>query len=954
VNTASQTSAEGISFAALLKRYRVEAGLSQEALAERANMSTRGVSDLERGLRRAPYRDTVAQLATALELDDQARAALERAARRLRDSAPREGQSQEPAPTVTPTDGTVLLATKLAAPTPRAALVPRQHLLERLEAGLTVPLTLIAAPAGSGKTTLLAAWRAGLLDRNISVAWLSLDAGDNDPNRFWRYVLAGLKSVRAAIDIEALTSLLTVRSIDVEAMLTPLINALMAVPGETVLILEDYHLITSRAVHDGVAFLLEHLPPHVHLVITTRVDPPLHLGRLRARGLIIELRAADLRFSPEETAVFLTEVMNLPLGTENAQALQTRTEGWIAGLQLAALSLQGRPPEAIEQFIASFTGSHRHVVDYLADEVVTRLSEPVQVFLLYTSVLDRLCAPLCAFLMDGEETIAALRASQELLEELERSNLFLVALDDESRWYRYHHLFADMLRHRLTQTQHHRVVELHARATDWFEREGSLEEAIGHALSAGDHDRAAALIEPIAWVVYDRGAIETLRVWIDALPDAVLRGWPRLCIVRAWLLVGRDAMTRVESYLQAAEDALHRTPPAVDRRSIEGDIAAVRSYTAVSYDDPSVVLVQGAIALDRLDEGNVFLRGLVAVAMGSAYLHQGDLSRSIRTLSDAVARGRAVGSATLAISLAGQQSFAQRVQGALHLAAATCEEALEWNAQRDHPSPYVASPHASLADLFREWNELDRARPHLSEALRVVPRWSGGGMDFTMFCLLVQARILAAEGDVAGALEVVHEARRRVRAPQAIWMLDTLEAFEVQLWLAQGNLPPAVNWLQRQAPEAYAARLRPSTVFYVGVHEHVVVAPVQVLLAQGRDSGDPAPLHRALTLLERQRAEAERVGLAWCHIKALALQALTYHALGEETRARGALEEALVLAQPEGYVRVFADEGEPMADLLRQIEAPVIRSEYLQSLVCWASPSSAIGQSEPPPGTLRI
>jgi LuxR family maltose regulon positive regulatory protein len=936
----------------LLKRYRVEAGLSQEALAERAQMSARGVSDLERGLRRAPYRDTVAQLATALGLDSAARAALEQAARRVRETAPRKGQAHAPAPTPTSADGTVLLATKLAAPTPRAALVPRQHLLERLEVGLTCPLTLIAAPAGSGKTTLLAAWRVGLLERAISVVWLSLDAGDNDPNRFWRYVLAGLTSVSAAIDVEALTALLPARSIDSETMLTVLINALMAAPQETLLVLEDYHLLTARAVHDAVAFFLEHLPPHVHLVITTRVDPPLPLGRLRARGLLAELRAADLRFSVEETTVFLTEVMNLPLGTESTQALQTRTEGWIAGLQLAALSLQGRPPAAIEQFIASFTGSHRHVVDYLTDEVLARLSAPVQAFLLHTAVLDRLCAPLCAFLTDGAETMAALTASQELLEELEHSNLFLVALDDEGRWYRYHHLFADMLRHRLTQTQPHRVPDLHERASLWFEHQGLLEEAIGHALAAGGYDRAAALIEPITWVMYDRGAVDTLRVWLDALPDPMLRAWPRLCAVRAWLLFGSDPVARVESYLQAAEEALHRAPPASGQRSVEGEIAAVRAFVAVSHDDPTGVLVQGTIALDRLDQDNLFLRGLVASALGSAYLHQGDLARSIQTFGDAAARGRAAANPYPALSVAGQQSFAQRAQGALHLAVETCHQALQWSAQRGHPTPYVASLHLSLADLRREWNELDTARQHLSEAMRLAPRWRYR-LDFPMMCSLVQARITAAEGDVVSAWELVQEAKRQVRVPQAFWELDVLEAFEAQLWLAQGNLPEAVKWLQCRAPEAAVPRLRPLIAFYVWAHEHLAFAPIQVLLAQGRASGDPAPLQRALALLERQREEAERVGLAWCHIKALALQALTYHALGDERRARGALEEALVRAQPEGYVRLFADEGALMADLLRQVDAPGIRAKYLQSVAYWASPSSAIDQPKPSPGLLR-
>jgi LuxR family maltose regulon positive regulatory protein len=575
------------SFAALLKRYRMEAALSQEALAERAHMSARGVSDLERGLRRAPYRDTVAQLATALELDGEARAALEQAARRVHDSTPGTDQTRRNDSTSPVGTRRELLRTKLAPPALRPALVPRQRLHARLDASLSCPLILIAAPAGSGKTTLLSAWHAGLLDREVACAWVSLDAGDNDPALFWRYVLAALGAVSVAIDHEGLSSLWSAGSFDSETMLAGLINGLLATPDETLLVFEDYHVITTQAVHDGVTFFLEHLPRQVHLVISTRADPPLPLGRLRARGLITELRAADLRFSVEETTVFLTEVMDLRLGADRAEALQMRTEGWIVGLQLAALSLQGRSAEAMEQCIASFTGSHRHVVEYLSDEVLGRLLEPVRAFLLHTSVLDRLCVPLCAFLMDGETTSGALVRSQGLLEELEHGNLFLVALDEEGGWYRYHHLFADMLRHRLMQTEPHLVAELHERASVWFEQQGFLEEAIGHALSARAYDRAAALIEPIAWGMHDHGAVETLRTWLDALPDQVLRAWPRLCAVRAWLLFGREPVMRVEDYLRAAEGGLPGVPQAPGHRSLEGEIAAVRTLVAMSHDDPA-------------------------------------------------------------------------------------------------------------------------------------------------------------------------------------------------------------------------------------------------------------------------------------------------------------------------------------------------------------------------------
>jgi LuxR family maltose regulon positive regulatory protein len=807
----------------------------------------------------------------------------------------------------------VLLATKLSIPPARVSLIARPRLLARLHAGLCGPLTLLSAPAGCGKTTLLCAWRATAEGRDVPLAWVSLDADDSDPARFWSYVIAALDSLHAGVSQQVLSLLQSPQSPPIRNVLTMLLNALADLPADVVLVLDDYHLITAPPIHEGLHFLLDHLPTRFHLVLATRSDPPLPLARWRARGHLTELRALDLRFTEEETAAFLGEVMGLDLADADVAALATRTEGWAAGLQLAGLSLQGRTDADIPGFIAAFTGSHRHVLAYLGDEVLAQQPEAVQTFLLQTAILDRLSGPLCT-------AVTGRADAQEVLEGLDRANLFTVALDEVGQWYRYHHLFAEMLKHRLQQSQPDAVPELHERASLWFEGQGFLQEAISHALAAGAHERAAGLIEPIAWALHDQGAVETLRRWLDSLPDRVLQAWPRLCVVQAWLLFGTPRMAQVEHYLQAAEDALHGAPPAPDQHRIVGEIAAVRASLAMARDDPAQVIVQAAAALDHLDRANYSLRGLVAMGLGSTYLHQGDLARSVAVLGDAVASGQAAENAYLALSLASQQSFVQRAQGALHLAVATCRQALDWSAQRGHPSPYVAAVHLGLADLLREWNELDEAQVHLAEAMRLAPRWVGR-LDFPMLCYLVQARLTAAWGDVAGALELVQEARRHVRAQQAAWEQDMLEAFEAQLWVAQGHLPAAARWLQRLEPEAAGSRLRPSTPFYVWAYEHRAIAPVQVLLAQGRAAGNPALLQRAVTLLERQREEAARVGLAWRQIKALALQALAYQALGDGEHALSTLEQALLLAEPEGYVRLFADEGPPMAALLARLPA---------------------------------
>src|SRR5437764_1803839 len=428
-------------FGALLRAYRVAAGLSQEELAERARLSQRTISDLERGVTTAPYRDTVAQLADALELAASDRAVLEDAVRRARASL---AADQEP--DHAPVDP--LLATKLAIPPARPALVPRPRLIARLIAGLKGPLTLLSAPAGSGKTTLLSAWRATPEGQKLPVAWVSLDEGDNDPTRFWRYVVTALDRSVPGAGTSALALLRSSGSPSLEAVLTTLLNALNTATEDMALILDDYHVIEAEPIHRTLAFLIEHLPPCLHLLVATRADPPLPLARLRGRGGVTELRAADLRFTAEEAAAFLQEIMGLSLSADDVEALEVRTEGWIAGLQLAGLSLQGRPPAEAATFITAFTGSHRYLVDYLMDEVLLRQPEEVQSFLAHTCILERLCAPLCAAVIDGDdpEKAESIAGSQEMLESLERNNVFLIPLDDERRWYRYHHLFADTLR----------------------------------------------------------------------------------------------------------------------------------------------------------------------------------------------------------------------------------------------------------------------------------------------------------------------------------------------------------------------------------------------------------------------------------------------------------------------------------------------------------------------------
>jgi LuxR family maltose regulon positive regulatory protein len=903
------------SFGALLRRYRLDANLSQEALAERARMSARAISDLERGVRRLPYRDTVRQLGAALVLDATALAALQEAARGPR--APRTPSSDRPE------QGTAddpLLETKLALAPARPLLVPRPRLFERVQQALQGPLTLIAAPAGSGKTTLLSAWRATPMGNALSMAWVSLDAADNDPARFWRYVLAALERVAPGSGAPAMALLGPARSggaresRPIETVLIGLANGLSARAAPLVLALDDYHLIEAPAIHQGIIFLLDHLPPCLHLLLTSRADPPLPLARLRARGGIVELRAGDLRFTPEEAAAFLREVMGLPLSQEDVAALEARTEGWIAGLQLAALALQGRPAEAAASFIEGFGGGNRYVVDYLAEEVLSRQPVAAQDFLLHTCILDRLCAGLCAAML-GEEGPAAEASAQAMLEELERGNVFLIALDDERRWYRYHHLFADALRGRLTASSEPPVALLHRRAGDWLAGQELQHEAIDHLLAAGVFDTAADLIEQVAIPAMMQGAWQTITAWLDTLPSTLVRSRARLCVVRAMLQLDGLTVDRVESYLRDAERALQHARPREDDRNTWGEIAALHALVATLRGDAVAIVDHAREALECLDAANDTLRGIASTCMGAAYIGRGDLPRAEQIFAGTVAEARANGNATLGMATTEDLSYLLRVRGKLDAAIESCEQALAWSAAYNALThPFNAAVHLSLADLLRERNELAKAARHLDEAFARTTAWNL--LISQVSSLFVRARLQGAQGDPVTALATLDEAAQLMSRQTIPGIAPLLDAYRAQLFLAQGRLDGAAELVARAGATTAAPLLALSAQFIIYDYEHLAMAPIQVLIAQGRTSGDTAPLRAAIDLAMQQQQRAEVIGVPWQLIKAITLQALAWQALGEDERACALLQVAIAAAAPERYVRLFADEGAPMAALL--------------------------------------
>jgi LuxR family maltose regulon positive regulatory protein len=907
----------------LLKRYRLAAGLSQEALAERAQMSVRGISDLERGIRRAPYKETLRQIINGLELTPEDRAELEAASQRFR--VPSGRRQDEVA--------TSLLETKLAPPPLASNLVARPRLVERVQRGIRGPLTLVTAPAGSGKTTLVREWRASAGGRAAPLAWVALDEGDNDVAVFWSYVCAALDRAVPGVARTALAMLHAPQAPSITPILTQLVNALAVSRDEVVLALDDYHVIESTQIHEELGFLLDHLPPSLHLLIASRADPPIPLSRMRARGQLTEIRLSDLRVTSDEALAFLGDVMQLALTREETHDLETRTEGWIAGLQLAALSLQGRSAEATKRFIASFSGSHRHVVDYLADEVLSRQPEPVQAFLLRTSILDRLNASLCAYVLGGEDTPDGDAASRQLLGDLERSNLFVVALDEERRWYRYHRLFRDALRNHMLQSPGHAVADLHERASDWYAEHDMTEEAISHALQGNAFTRAGELMEDMVWRHLGQGRVQTLRTWLDALPDPLLRTRPRLSAAAAFLSLAAAREDRAESILDDADVAAGTRDQ--DYRSVAGEILVIRASLAAARGDPAEVVRLGRRVPASLEHENPMLHGMMSFLLSSAYLADGDLALAARSFEVGAARARRTGNPFATLSAEVALSVVQRAQGKLRLAADTCRRALEWAATQDVGDlPAVGGLQVSLADVLREWNELDEALRYAVDGLAIHMKSDFAG--FAELGYLGVARVRQAQGNLEQSLEQIREARSlataRTRRRGAVWSLALLGACEAQVWLAQGKVGQAVRWAQDAgSAQMPAPAVLPALVVYA--QEHLTLAPLQIALAQARTSGDRGGLYSCLRQLEGRRSEAERLGAPWLQIKMLVLEALAFESLDDRRQAFTVLGQAVTLAEPEKYVRVFADEGPSLASLLRDLAEEHDSRAYIGKLL---------------------
>jgi LuxR family maltose regulon positive regulatory protein len=810
-----------------------------------------------------------------------------------------------------------LIRTKLHLPFTRPGLVRRPRLEEQISQGLCGPFTLISAPAGFGKTTLVSSCIANC---GMSVAWLSLDKDDNQTERFLSYLVAALQGADHTIGSEAAQLMAAAQQAPPEAVLTSLINDLDSASGEIALVLDDYQFLSSQAVHEQVVFLLEHCPRTFHLVIATRSDPPLPLTRLRARGQAVELRAAELRFTKPEAAQFLNDVMDLRLDAGSIAALEERTEGWIAGLQMAALSMRNH--KDVPGFIEGFSGTNRYILDYLLEEVLASQSPEIKRFLLHTSILERLTAPLCdAVLGDWEigELVTGgqstnlpiyqpsnLSNSQQILEYLERANLFLVPLDDERIWYRYHHLFADLLRTQLQRSLGAQgVAQLHVRAAEWHAQNGSLLEAIDHASAASDDERVERLIEQHYMKIVSSGEQSGMRFWAGKLSKELVYRRPWLCIYEAHSHAWFGELDEADRLLEAAEKHIRSGISAPDAGSMQGHLAYVKSRVTAMRGDLQRAIELCLEAREHVPVDNLSLQFNTRVTLGYEYFLSGDHGNAGQILNDTIQLGITTGAViyTVAASCFVARLYAN--QGLLHKSYDTYQMAAQLilGAGEEHRDA-TALVKVGLADLFCEWNDLDAALVHMKQGLALLPFWDKA--DDWALAYITLARIHLAQANTPGAIEAVDKAIQFLQTRGVFSEArKAVEVAQVKLWLAQGDLQAASRWAASQQE-----RLTLDDRFgFDNELAHITLG--RVWIAHNR----PKEAISLFSHLEESARSAGRMGRV---IEILVLEALAMREIRDSEQALLALTECLTMAKPEGYVRAFLNEGQPMQMLLAQ------------------------------------
>ncbi|MBI1279219.1 MAG: helix-turn-helix transcriptional regulator [Anaerolineaceae bacterium] len=825
---------------------------------------------------------------------------------------------------------TPVLSTKLYIPPPRTKVVLRRPLIERLNEGQSGKLSLISAPAGFGKTTLISEW---ITAYQHPTAWLSLDEGDNDLSRFLTYLVAAIQTIAPHFGESVLAVLQSPQPPPAEAILTELLNEIVTIPRDFMLVLDDYHLIDARPIDNALAFLLDHLPPRMHLVITTREDPNIPLSRLRARQQLTELRAADLRFSQGEASDFLNQVMGLHLSVDDIAALETRTEGWIAGLQLAAISMQSH--QDIAEFIRAFAGDNHYIVDYLIEEVLERQPEPVRRFLLQTAILDQMNGALCDAVTGQQEGNARLEA-------LNRGNFFLIPLDNQRHWYRYHHLFAEVLRMHLMTEFPDQAGVLHQRASEWYEQNGLVADAIRHALSGEDFARAARLIELALPALRRTRQEATMLSWLQSLPDDVLRYRPVLSVHYAGVLLQSGRLEGVETRLRDAERWLE---PQVDKtemvvvdakefEGLAGSIAMYHAGIALTMDDLVSTMDYARQVLDLTPEDDHLRRGAAVAFVGLVNWRYGELEAAHRSYVECMTRLQRIGFISDALGCSITLADLRIAQGRLREAMRTYERGLHMATQGDSFLRGAADMYVGMAEIERKRNNLSAAAQHLSKS-KDLGQLAGLPQNAYRWCVAM-ARLREIEGDLDGALNLLQDAGR-------LYIGDfspdvrPITALKTRIWLAQGKLDEAIDWMHEYGLSAA------NDISYLREFEYITAARVHLAQYQ-RGRTDQQSNLETINLLERLLKAAKDGGRNGPAIEILILLALAHHMQGETPAALAALEDALTLAKPEGYVRIFLDEGKPMTVLLETALKQGIQPEFVHQLL---SASGKVEDSAP-------
>ena len=811
---------------------------------------------------------------------------------------------------------TPLLQTKLFIPQPRSGLVQRLRIVAKMNEGLERRLILVSAPAGFGKSTMLIEWARTTGNK---VTWLSIDESDNDLKRFFIYLIFAIQKINPSLGQDVLPVLQAADNPQMEHLLTILINDITEVNEDFTLILDDYHLIDNQDTHNGLKFLIDHVPPNMHLVIASRVDPPIPLTRLRARDQVTEIRSRDLRFNEAEAEAFLNEQMGLNLATEDISALHKRTEGWITGLHLAALSMQNRDDK--HDFITAFSGGHHYIIDYLVSEVLSQQPEEIQNFLLQSSFLDRFCATLC-------DAALEISNSKIIIQTLNQTNLFLISLDDERNWYRYHHLFANFLNQRLREKEAKSIPELHQRASKWLEQNHYFPEAVNHSLAGEDYEHAAQLIEKLGPDMMMQNEFDQLSQWLDAMPENFVESWPWLCIIRAWMYDRWGRYDDGERYLQHAESALERSAtstPIEAERIIRGQISALRALYALKTAQISQSIEYSNQALDYLPK-DYFNRGVASFSLGWAKNVLGDLSGAIQAFEEGRRASLAARNRILAQAIILYIGKTQFIQGHLHQAAETLREVNQFKYEKSNIKiPYASSACIGLAHIHREWNELDAAMNYIQEGIeigiasRVVDAITLGYATKALLCL--------DQGDIKAANEAYENAEQMVEDTQnleAETLSKTLDS-RVRLLLAEDQLAAASRHVQEAG-----LGLDVEIDNYLDIP---LIILARVLIRSGRQNSASQDLSDAHKVLEKILEVTRPAGYLGQVIGALVLQALAFEAQGIRDQALNSLEEALTLAESEGYIRTFVDEGAPMQALLQQVGTKGSMGAYVSMLL---------------------